>query len=189
MSEFGCGMGQYAAWRKDKERRKVFMTKAVDITLRNVLWSFSSGILLADYARLNREYKLSESQGEPYAMCALGSTQGMVTWMEKRHIDRCVAIYEDGDNGRGDFIERYRAVAGRSPHMAQKGEFGPLEAADILAYEHAKLVRDKENGRVTRVEGIRIPFRRFEADRRISWGYHNEKTLRALVVGHNMPKR
>jgi hypothetical protein len=138
---------------------------------------------------VNLEYKLSEARGEPYAMCALGTTQRLVTWMNKRGIDTSIAIYEDGDNGRGDFIERYRAVAGRSPHMAQKGQYAAPDAADMLAYEHAKLVRDKESGRVTRVEDVRIPFRRFESDDRISWGYHNEESLRQHVVSENVPPR
>jgi hypothetical protein len=189
MSEFACGHGQYASWREDKARRQDFLTKAIDITLRNVLWSFSSGILLADYDRVNQEYRLSEARGEPYAMCAIGTTQRMITWMEKRDIERCVAIYEDGDNGRGDFIERYRAVTGHSPHMAKKGEFAPMEAADMLAYEHAKLVRDKETGRAKSRDDVRVPFRRFEADGRISWGYHNEGSLRELVAANGIPRR
>ena len=70
MSDFAYGHRQYASWRYDKDKRQKFLTNAVDITLRNVLWSFSSGILLADYKRVNLAYKLSEARGEPYAMCA-----------------------------------------------------------------------------------------------------------------------
>jgi hypothetical protein len=189
MSEFACGHGQYAPWRKDEERRKLFMTRAVDITLQSVLWSFSSGIILADYDRVNTEFHLEEAHGGKYAMCALGSMTRMVGWMRKRDIETAVAVFEDGDNGRGDFIDRYRAATGRSPHMVKKGEYVELQAADILAYEHAKLVRDKESGRAKRLEDVRIPFKRFEADKRITWGYHNESSLRKFVARSNVARR
>ena len=189
MSDFACGRDQYASWRDDKEQRKDFLTRAVDVMLGNVLWSFSSGIILADYDRVNKEFRLAETHGCAYAMCALGSMARMVRWMNKRDIETAVAVFEDGDNGRHDFVDRYREATGRSPHMVKKGEYVELEAADLLAYEHAKLVRDKESGRAKRVEDVRIPFKRFEADKRLTWGYHNETSLRGLVQRSHVPRR
>ena len=161
----------------------------MDVTLRNTLWSFSSGILLAGYDKVNAEYQLSESQGAPFAMCAMATTRSFVKWQTKRHVPTGSVIFEDGDNGRGDFIERFRSVTGRNPSMARKGEFSALEAADMLAYEHAKLVRDVASGRTKRVENIRVPLRRFEQDQRTSWVYHNELSLWALVKEAAIPPR
>lgn len=189
MSEFAYGDKQYASWREDKPRRAAFLTKAVDVTLRNILWSFSSGIILGAYDAVNAEYQLSESQGRPYAMCAMATTSLWTSWMRKRDIPYGKAAFEDGDRGRGDFIERFRAVAGNSPRMLKKGEFHALEAADLLAYEHAKLVRDVAAGRAKGLEDIRIPFQRFEDDGRLTWGYHNEESLRELVQTANIPRR
>lgn len=192
MSEFALGFGQYADWFNDLERRKEFLTAAVDTILENVLHSVSCGVLLSAFDTVNRIYQLQEDEGGPFALCALKATGRVLAWAKAHNggNDTVVRIvFEAGDNGWGDFSERFRGATGHYPNRAVKGEFAAHQAADIIGYEHAKLVRDANSGRVTEVEQIRKPFLRFEQDGRKDWLYQNHETLLKNCSVRNLPFR
>ena len=92
----------------------------------------------------------------PYAFCALMCLQSVADWADKVRYDGPIAyIFEGGAAHRGELDEIYKRIAKNedakrryrliSLTYADKKEVNPLQAADILAYESYKNIRDRKS--------------------------------------------
>jgi hypothetical protein len=147
MSEFAQSSGSFsesAAWSEIRRRR--LFGDLLGIIQRHAYRKFGCSVTLVDFAKLSddmkRHYRLSG-----YALCGRTTAGHVRQWaLEERLPNAPIAyIFEDGDKGKGNLIERMEKDAFPAPVFWPKKDgirdgierlgFTPLQAADILAYE------------------------------------------------------
>ncbi|MFZ3211264.1 MAG: DUF3800 domain-containing protein [Terriglobales bacterium] len=137
MKDFGPGAGQYASWKDDKEKRRLFMERLVNIVKTRVRHSFVNSVILADYRKVDELYPLSE-MNKPFALAGSTCIEKVRRWARKWNIDesRVAYMFEDGDKDRGDLIRCAQRDHGVAVKLMKKSESVAFQAADLLAYEH-----------------------------------------------------
>lgn len=105
MKDFGPGAGQYASWKDDKRKRRLFIERLVNIIKTRVRHSFVNSVMLADYRKVDELYPLSE-MNKPFALAGSACIEKVRRWARKWSIDENQIAYtfEDGDKDRGDLI-------------------------------------------------------------------------------------
>ena len=150
MKEFVHRRNQYAHLKDDAA--KEFIGLAAKIIKSNTHKSFGAGVVVKDLERLNAEYEIpdtKEADYEPYAFCGLAVCLMVYKWMKKnaRPIDRIGMIFEHGDQGRGLFSDRMLELWDFRPTFLNKKDCIPFQAADLLAWEHRRVLNDNRAGK------------------------------------------
>lgn len=147
MKEFTQCRGQFGGW--DSNRQKDFLVQAIPIIKTNTNKSFSAGVVVQDLKRLHDEYHIPSDLEfrSPYGWCAMTLCTRVIAWMERnlKPHDPVQFVFEDGDKDRGKFLIRAKEAFGFSPTFADKRTCVPLQAADLLAWEHRRFAVDKES--------------------------------------------
>lgn len=168
MREFAHSRGAYEGWRDDVGRRNAFMAQIAAAINDSGLQSFSTTVLLSVYNRFNREYRLREALGAPYALGLLKTLAEIVSWRDRHgRSDALIPIIESGDNDQREFTRVLGRLgewdigpAKRPVFQAKrwKDERGavqyciPMQSADFIVYESAKAATDYfwKNKRIAR---------------------------------------
>jgi hypothetical protein len=114
-------------------------------------------------------------------------------WMEDNHPrDGMLYAFEDGDSDKTELLRRMakrtQVVGGRTTFIKKKADAGvPLQAADFVAYEHAKLLNDYLKSGKTNVRMSALPLLPRMKDRGTQ--YLDTRTLMILCRGLRVPKR
>jgi hypothetical protein len=69
MAEFAPSIGVFSRWKGKESKRRRFLQKLIDITVKHTEQSIAAGVLLRDWRRANRVYELQEQGFPPYALC------------------------------------------------------------------------------------------------------------------------
>lgn len=145
--------GQFKGW--DNNRRIAVYKKLIGIIQRRITIPVLTAVNTADYA----ETKLWETVQEefpknPYGFCALTCMQIIAAWADQVKHDGPIAyVFEDGAVHRTELTSSLRSILKDEVNKrrfrfisltyADKREFSPLQAADILAYEACKDFRNQ----------------------------------------------
>jgi hypothetical protein len=145
--------GQFKGW--DNDRRIGVYKKLVGIIQRRITIPVLAAVRTADY----KEAKLWEAVVEmwpksPYGFCAFVCMRIIGHWAEEvRHNDPIAYVFEDGAAHKADLTtshtsifaddENRRLLKFISLTYADKKQFAPLQAADALAYEGYKDMRNQ----------------------------------------------
>jgi hypothetical protein len=194
MKEFAPAVGQYAAWKDDKARRKAFLGEAVKLLKRRTHKSFSSGVILEDLRRINREYVMPSHMAFPYCLCGQQVLAKVALWLYHRKLGGHIAVvFEDGDTHKGKLLDLMHSRGIRIPvaFMPKDGS-AALQAADLVAWEHRRFATDmlsvRETGKGKRLRGS-LEALRIQLPHEDSWGVYDRKALLDHCVKHNYRRR
>lgn len=156
MVDFAACQGQFRAWRGDEQRRVDLLSDLIGIIQSHVYRKFASSVSTPSLGRLSPENRRAFKMNA-YVLAARSSVADVSLWKKTANMAHVPTAYvfEEGDEGEGRLSERMRADGYQSPIFLPKTSyisadgalveaFTPLQAADLLAYEIGKAIRDFE---------------------------------------------
>jgi hypothetical protein len=199
MREFAHSRGEFARWKdhlkveSQKQERQYFLGQLVGHILLRARRSFAHSVLMRDYREVNKEYLLSDGGITPYALCGRTCVARSSIWAQKYGIPESALqhVFEDGSIGKGDLRERILRDKGIAPVFKKKSECVPLQAADLLAYEHLLGDRDIFQKRIDNFEQLRFPLRKLQSllYEPLDWGTYQRKELEDFCKNAGIPRR
>ena len=158
LTDFISGRKPYDTWFLNKSRRAEFYDRAIRIIRRRTNKDFSQGIVVADLERLHAEFEIpvndavGNTLASPLTYCGVGAWVQVQAWEQRAkgrglRIDGPIElIFDRGDKHRGQFARIMRDVFDIEPILKDKKDFLPIQAADILAWEHRRAADDSIAG-------------------------------------------
>jgi hypothetical protein len=121
--------------RKDDPKLKHILADLVRTITNHIEAAFSSSIDIEAYKELNREYRLEEFAGTPYAITTRLIYKTVDDW-QKTAGSRYPILYfvEDGTLHKGDMMDCLRDRDGLAPPIPVKKDNSAAQAADLYAY-------------------------------------------------------
>jgi hypothetical protein len=169
MREFAHWRGQFVDRTYWKERRRrQLLSDLIDIILRHAFQrKCGCSIILTTFASLSPDIK-GEYVLTAYVLAARTCVSQVRLWALKERIRSSIRfVFEKGDLGQGRLTKRMEDDGIRAPdfqpktdrieHGASVPGFLPLQAADILAYEHFIATRDARFDRAPFKEFDKMP--------------------------------
>lgn len=201
MKHFAHSRGEFLDWKGDEPRRARFMERLTGTITHHGLEDFSVSLNMEHYREIDKHFRMTESLGA-YAMIATATMANIDKWHGRyRQADSLLFLLEKGDAQQDSVRKlgmRTGLASGPEPIFISKqwNENGleryclPMQASDLLAYEHAKALTDlfvkgKRKSREslfrlsTRVGGL-LPQ---------TWTYLDEKFLALSRQTFRVPKR
>lgn len=189
MREFAHSLGDFSEWTE--MRRREFLVRCVDIIDKFVSYGHATSVDLADYEAVAAD--LGETQSA-FLFASIQTMAGLGKWARKNGLDeRTVHIFDAGDGHDGELhlINREMSANGALRELARFDAlvFGrpevpdmvPLQAADMLAYEATKYVRDTKLATDGKGRALRKSAERLLSTGKVDSSYFDEKNLRAYA--------
>jgi uncharacterized protein DUF3800 len=179
MKDFAHSQRAFKAWRGDEPRRQRFLKALLGIIRKRTQKKFSISVLLDHYRAMNEKYMLREAIGGPYAIAAQMVITCAELWMRKRHPDDgMLYVFEKGDDDQGELQRIFKKYFSNMPveplFVEKSADVGtPLQAADFIAYEHAKAFNDFLKSGKTRARESAVP----------QMPYSHEQSIRFMDTG------
>ena len=179
-TDYVAGRGSdYQSFVDDDQRRDEFEARAAQIIKRGIRKPVSTGLLLADYRQVIAKDRITADQSiDPYSFCAMTCVSSTIKWMVPKRIPEVEFVFEAGDDKMGKFMEIFRKVTGEFPIFRGKEKHPQFQAADILAWRHARLMKSHVAGRTERREFFVDVFRQLPHE---SCGFLDASDLRQLL--------
>jgi hypothetical protein len=141
-NDFGYGQGEFKSWKDDGTKRRWFLDSLVGIIRRRTDKSFSTAIPLSEYGEIDREFLLKESVGYPYPLAARVCMARIEEWAVARRITEPIDFFlEDGAKHKGQLLWIAEKDGKPIPSFGKKHDKVQFQAADLLAWEHNRLLR------------------------------------------------
>jgi len=147
MADFMYRGKPYDKWGKDSEEAERFLTSLCTIQQLNTLLSVSCIVEMGDYRQIEEVIQI-DTMLPAFALGARWCIAILEEWQKKHGIEYPIeCVFEDGDFGRGKFIELMRDERMPAPVFKNKEDFPGLQAADHIAWEQANhLKRERKTG-------------------------------------------
>jgi hypothetical protein len=188
-----CNGPDYAQFKKNDPLRDAFEKQAIAIVKQHTLKPFSHGLVLSDYWDMVARYTLPFGFERPYSFCAMQGFYATVKWLRKKKLrigELVHLVYEDGDDDRDLFSDAMYREVGVRPNFLPKNQCVPFQAADILAWRHARLMKDltkvESGGTRPRREFFPALFRQLPHD---SCGFYDRTVLHGYCEKQGYTKR
>lgn len=183
MTDFATGAKPYDSWKDNKEKRRLFMIKAVGMIGDTTLGSFGAAVQVEAFRFVKRTYTSPfDAIGGPYPWLGTAVILGAQDWSRQRlgPDDRLGCGFESGDDDQGELISHMRKHGVRLIPLDKK-EVVPLQAADILAWE----IRRRATDLLAAPQGSRKParcsLRALDALTPKDWSFYDLGTLARLA--------
>jgi hypothetical protein len=125
----------YDKWGKDSQDARLFLTSLCTAQQLNMLLSVSCIVDMGDYREIG-DVVLIDTMLPAFALGARWCVAILEGWQKEHGIEYPIeCVFEDGDFGRGKFIELMRTERMPTPIFKDKKEFPGLQAADHIAWE------------------------------------------------------
>ena len=174
MKDFAHSRGEFLAWKNDERRRVRFLAGLLKIISRRTRKKFSATVLLEQYRDVDRRFLVREALGAPYCIASQFVVVFANAWMRENHpSDGALYVFEKGDDGQGQLQRVFRKYFSRVLEVdpifvEKKPDLGiPLQAADFIAYEHAKAFNDFLKIGKKRARESAVPLMPRERDRSV----------------------
>jgi len=169
MREFAHWRGQFSDrnyWKEERRRR--LLSDLIDLVRSHTFqMKFGCSVLLTTFARLPQDVK-DEYFLTAYVLAARTCVSQVRMWALKERITSPIRfVFETGDEGQGRLAKRMIDDGLPVPEFEPKTDriekgrsvrgFLPLQAADILAYEHFIATRDARFDRTPFKEFDKMP--------------------------------
>jgi len=192
---------EYARFKNNDAERDAFEAEAIRTIKRNTLKPFSNGIVLDAHRQLLSQYVVPSGYERPYSFCATMAFYSVMVWFSKQPRKkratpdaRIRMIFEDGEDSAdwNPFSDTVYQEFGRRP-VPQPKEDSPaqFQAADLLAWRHARLMKDSMSvdagGPRPRREFFAGLFRQLPHSN--SCGYHTPESLMRHAAKMGYPRR
>lgn len=136
------------ALRDDFEKRAIRIIKAT--THKPV----SVGLMLSEARAVAAEYYLPVDF-DPYNACGTYGAKCVREWAARHsNVERVEYVFEAGDGDIGNFSRAFERKYGTLPIFHRKAQHLQFQAADILAWRHARQIRDHTAGKQNRREAF-----------------------------------
>lgn len=137
MKEFAPGSGEFASWKNDKRRRRLFLERLINIIKTRVHHSFVNCVMLEHHHKVGQMYPLLQGW-KPFAFAGNTCIDKVKHWAQNRNVpqEQIRYVFEDGDKDKGELIKRCEIHHGLIPTFLKKKQSTAFQAADLLAYEH-----------------------------------------------------
>ena len=166
--------------------RDSFFKQLVETSLRWTNKTISTIVPRRSYNAVNRHFQLDETFGGPYSLAGIGCIVRTLKWARRQKIESLIEfIFEDGDEGKGRLDELARRRLKVEPDFKSK-QLAPLQAADLVAWEHAKFIKTAHVSRDD--EKIRKSLLVLDSKPR-DWGVFDSECLSKTCIGWNIPRR
>ena len=195
MKDVAHFQGPYKKWFAARDEREKFLAQAVEIIQQTVEFGFLSVVWYDAFRKVNERFYLDKHQHSPYAIAGRFCIARANQWMRRQGYSvRDVAyIFEDGGPDVGGLTDLAKRSGVQIPtfHPSRDTELQsgmvPLQAADFLAYEIRKGVRDHRD-KFTKPEEFRKSFQAFfSCD--VEQGNYEESELLDLCDDAKIPIR
>jgi hypothetical protein len=192
MKDFAHSTGEFKGWRNDEPRRRRFIASLQKVILARTSRRFSATVLLEHYRTVDRQFAFHERVGQPFTVAAQFAMTQVHQWMEDNHPrDGMLYAFEDGDSDKAELrrmTTELRWLEVEPIFIKKKADAGvPLQAADFVAYEHAKLLNDYLKSGKTSIRRSALPLLPRMKDRGTQ--YLDTRTLMILCRGLHVPRR
>ena len=186
MKDFTACQGEFKEWKGNEGRRVAFLKQLIKTVKKNTLASISSAMLMNDFRAVDQIYKLSEFVS-PYAVCGVNTEHKVHTWLrEKGHSSDAIKfVYEDGTKDKGKFVDLASAMGFPIPAFEPKHRFRALEAADFIAWELGKIIRDVDKDTFR----IRTTILELRKNMPRMWGIYRQEDLVSFCKAQGLPCR
>lgn len=141
--------GEFKTW--NKEKRDEYVRKLLPVIADSRCVGFVIGIVLTEFNLVMRKHpELSEIFGSPYHACFQWIVMSIMQRLNELGSLERLAFYHESNDFKGEAKETFDYLrktenpfnVRMSLTFGGKDEFMPLQAADILAYEGNKRLRD-----------------------------------------------
>lgn len=141
--------GEFEGW--DKDRRDAFVAKLLPILPRHELGGIVIGIDMNTFKQeIGNHPEIKRMFGEPYTACFQWAISIIMDIASGNGKGEPMAFIHENNAYRGDALKAFEYVRDNlNPRgikmtmgFGAKEEYPPLQAADVLAYEGAKFVRN-----------------------------------------------
>ena len=146
-TDYVARQGQYKTFRGQDALCEEFEARAVAVIKRNTYKPFSHGLVLEDVGDILTEYEVPDGYTDlPYPFCAMVTSTTVIHWIHTHNRfkpdDEFEFVYEAGDDDVGVLQKLFYQHHRQHPIFRRKDQHPQFQAADILAWRHARLVRD-----------------------------------------------
>jgi hypothetical protein len=147
MRDFNHGRREFELRKGDRLLQNAFCKRAIQVVRSHVRHGFAAAVILEDYRKINEKYLLREFLGRPYSLAALACVNKGNQWVMRRgYTDPVHNVFEDGAEGKGEFLSAVRMFDQRDPSFRTKKDCTPFQIADLAAYELYKKRTDLKEG-------------------------------------------
>lgn len=133
MTDFVSSRGEFASWRGQTDRRRIFIDDLAQCAKRYTNKRFGGLVVLKDYEAANKQYRLREEVGGPYPVCAEYCVRLARKWQAKNDVRDLEFFFEQGDEGKGNLIKLLKERYSIEPSFLSK-KIVPFQAADLVAW-------------------------------------------------------
>lgn len=200
MKDFSHSRKEFESWKGDTSRRTQFSKRLIDVIRDHLAESFGVSLNMNDYRKVDLAYRMTESLGA-YAIVAASAMGRIERWQRLHRAKDSISIcIERGDAQQGTLATlgaRTGLQQGSLPKFINKKEcqgrstpdFHALQAADLLAYEHAKCFTDAiaRGKQIARESLYRLSERQRKGSQ--TWIYLDEAFVRLSCQAFNVRKR
>jgi hypothetical protein len=174
-NEFGHEVGEFKSW--DDTKRRTFLDLLVGIIRRRTNKSFSTAIPLNDFRQIDSQFLLKESVGYPYPLAARVCMDRVYEWAASHGILEPIEFFfEDGAKRRGQLLWIAEKDKKPTPIFKKKSEIIQFQAADLLAWEHNRLLRKDRSKWLNNLSPVLQKLEEMSND----WGICGKQELLAL---------
>ena len=186
MRDYAHSTGEYEAWKGQEVKRLQFLSDLITVLTCEVRHSFASSVYMPHYKEVDAKYGLREVV-TPLSLVGCTIVAKVYRWADYHGIphDSIAFIFEDGDNDKGDFVDRCKSIYGVSPKFQGKKKTVAFQTADLLAYENFLAVKKLKSVEDTVfLDQMRAPFRRLSeianGKNKEDWGLHQNPKLEEI---------
>lgn len=176
MKDFAHSVREFSSWKGVTTKRNGFIAALTDIINTCTMESVSTAMLVDAYTQCDNRYALRETLGPPYAVAMLTTLARTAQWHRRRQLLEPLSfVIERGDNEQTAFrrvlerLGKWDLGNARPPAIQAKrwvdalgvvNHCLPLQAADFLSYETAKMFTDYlgKGKRVVRESIFRVSY-------------------------------
>jgi len=179
MTDFIAGREDkgYGYFKNQEEKQDAFCLEAIEIMRKTVRKCVSALIELAPFDAIRQQYLFPDGlEANDAYMWTAGLTQlQMVRWSQQHagKDDRIKIIFAIGDKTQPQFLVKYAELYKLPPPMlTTPDQASPLQAADMLAWEHRTSVLYKKQGKP-----LRASYKHIQKLLSLDWKEYDTATL------------
>lgn len=146
-SDFYARKKQYTKWELNDPKATEFITTLASAQQIYMLVGLSCIVDMGTYREIDDVFQL-QTMLPAYALGARSCVSMIEQWLKQFDIRHpCECIFEDGDFGRGKFIELMRVERMPAPIFKDKKDCPGLQAADHIAWEQGNYLKQERAGK------------------------------------------
>src|ERR1017187_2191790 len=157
MTDFASSQGEFLGWKRESDRRRVFIERLVQCLRKNVNKAFRTSLLIDDFNEVNAVFRLEETMGRPYAVCGTLCLYSVGVWAKGKNAEGQLRCYfEDGDKDKENFETRAKAWGKFTPMFMWKGQAVAFQACDFSGWKCRTSITNSLADDHTPEKGLRL---------------------------------